>query len=81
MTEDNEPTDDLRPVVWAQLSDVPAEAPVGRLDYGDAAQRAEMDGDDEPAADEPLEMVDAPIQLRRPFGRSEKRRNQRPLPT
>jgi hypothetical protein len=81
MTKDGEPTDDLHSVAWARATDAPAEVPVGRLDYGDAAQRAEMDGIDDLAADEPMEMVDAPIQIRAPFTRAEKRRNQRPLPT
>ncbi|MEV4759059.1 hypothetical protein AB0J86_28735 [Micromonospora sp. NPDC049559] len=81
MTKDNEPDDDLRPVAWAPVPEAPAEVPLGRFDYGDAIQRAEMDGIEELVTDEPLEMVDAPIPLRRPYGRTEKRRNQRPLPT
>nr|WP_121162211.1 hypothetical protein [Micromonospora pisi] len=62
-------------------AEVPAETPVHRLDYGDADQRAEMDGPDELPSDEPLEMVDAPIQIRKPFSRADKQRNQRRLPT
>jgi hypothetical protein len=81
MAKDNERTDDLHSVAWARMADVPADVPVGRFDYGDAAQRAEMDGVDEAGPDEPVEMVDAPIQIRQPFTRADKRRNQRPLPT
>jgi len=81
MAKDDEPIDDLHPVAWARLTEVPTEAPVARFDYGDAAQRAEMDGIDEASPDEPMEMVDAPIQIREPFTRAEKQRNQRRLPT
>jgi hypothetical protein len=81
MANDSEPTDDLHPAAWVRMTELPADAPVARLDYGDAAQRAEMDGVDELEPEEPLEMVDAPIQIRPPFSRAEKRRNQRPLPT
>ncbi|MFD1323728.1 hypothetical protein [Micromonospora sonneratiae] len=63
------------------MTDPPGEVPVGRLDYGDADQLAEMDGVDDEAADELIELVDTPIQIRQPFTRAEKRRNQRPLPT
>ena len=81
MTKDSEPTDDLHPVAWVPAAELPAELPVRRLDYGDAEQLAEMDGGDDDLAPEPLEMVDAPIQIRTPYTRTEKRRNQRPLPT
>ncbi|WP_329111549.1 hypothetical protein OG792_31195 [Micromonospora sp. NBC_01699] len=62
-------------------AEIPAETPVHRLDYGDAEQRAEMDRLNELASDEPLEMVDAPIQIGKPFSRTDKQRNQRRLPT
>ncbi|MGW0436722.1 hypothetical protein ACWDV4_29775 [Micromonospora sp. NPDC003197] len=63
------------------MTELPEEAPFSRLDYGDADQRVEMDGTDDDPYDEPVELVDAPIQIRQPFTRAEKRRNQRPLPT
>jgi hypothetical protein len=78
MAKDEERTDDLHTVAWARMADLPAEAPIGRFDYGDAVQRAETDGIE---YDEPIELVDAPIQIRPPFTRAEKRRKQRPLPT
>lgn len=55
--------------------------PFDHLDFGDAEQRAEMDGTDEPPADEPVAVVDEPVQVRQPYDRAQKRRNQRPLPT
>jgi hypothetical protein len=79
MAKDNERTDGLHSTPWARMADLPAEVPVTRFDYGDAIQRAEMDGVAE-LSDEPMEMVDAPITIRRPFTRTDKRRNQRPLP-
>jgi hypothetical protein len=82
MAKNDEPTDDLPPATWARMSaEIPAETPIHRLDYGDADQRAEMDGLDELSSDEPLEMVDAPIQITKPFSRADKQRNQRRLPT
>lgn len=82
MAKDDEPTDDLPPATWARMaSEIPAETPAHRLDYGDAEQRAEMERLDELSSDEPLEMVDAPIQIRKPFSRADKQRNQRRLPT
>ncbi|GAB2959641.1 hypothetical protein GCM10027280_55590 [Micromonospora polyrhachis] len=80
MANDEEASDDLQSDTWARLPDLPGEAPISRLDYGDADQLVEMNGVDDPY-DEPIEMVDAPIQIRQPFTRAEKRRNQRPLPT
>ncbi|MEH1099650.1 hypothetical protein [Micromonospora sp. CPCC 205561] len=58
----------------------PGPLPFDRLDYGDAEQQAEMTGTDEPA-DEPVTLVDEPVQIPQPYGRAQKRRNQRPLPT
>ena len=82
MAEKDEPIDDLPAVNRTWTANPPAEVPVDRLDYGDAAQRAEMAGLEEfVPPDEPVEMVDAPIQIRGPYSRAEKRRNQRPLPT
>jgi len=69
----------------APIADVSTESPVPRLDYGDADQRAEMDEIkdvvQDVSVDEPVELVDSPIQIREPFGRAEKRRNQRRMPT
>jgi hypothetical protein len=81
MAKDDEPVDDLHSITSAPLGDVPVPAPVARLDYGDAAQRAEMDEVKDVSLDEPIEMVDAPIQIRKPFTSAEKRRNQRRMPT
>jgi hypothetical protein len=78
MAKDEKRTDDLPAAAWARMADLPAEAPIDRFDYGDAIQQAETDGIE---YDEPMELVDAPIQIRPPFTRAEKRRNQRPLPT
>lgn len=58
----------------------PGPLPFDRLDYGDAEQQAEMTGADEPT-DEPVALVDEPVQIPQPYGRTQKRRNQRPLPT
>ncbi|WP_018723805.1 hypothetical protein [Salinispora fenicalii] len=55
--------------------------PFDRLDFGDAEQRAEMDGTDEPPADEPVTVVDEPVQAPQPYDQTQKRRNQRQLPT
>ncbi|MEV1142919.1 hypothetical protein [Micromonospora sp. NPDC049799] len=60
--------------------ELPGPLPFDRLDYGDAEQRAEMTGADQPA-DEPVTPVDEPVQIRQPYDRAHKRRNQRPLPT
>lgn len=76
-----ESADDLRPITWKPLGHLSGKAPFDRLDFGDAAQRAEMEGVVDPVPEEPVEMVDAPIQIRPPFTRGDKKRNQRPLPT
>lgn len=81
MAKDEVPAEELPPAARIPAADSPAELTVTRFDYGDTAQRAEMEAADDTIPDEPLEMVDAPIQLKRRFGRSDKRRNQRPLPT
>ncbi|MET7748270.1 hypothetical protein [Micromonospora sp. NPDC005367] len=80
MTTDEE-SDDIAPVTWTPVGDLPGHLPIDRLDYGDAEQLAEMTDTGEPVTDEPLEMVDAPIKVRAPYDRVHKRRNQRPLPT
>ncbi|MGN9776023.1 hypothetical protein ACTMS0_09635 [Micromonospora sp. H33] len=59
----------------------PGPLPFDRLDYGDAEQRVEMDGTDDPPVDEPAAVVDEPVQVPQPYDRTHKRRNQRPLPT
>jgi hypothetical protein len=81
MAKQDEPVDDLHSVTSAPIGDVPTEMPVPRLDHGDVAQQAEMDDVKDVSLDEPIELVDAPIQIREPFSRSEKRRNQRRMPT
>ncbi|MEV1330270.1 hypothetical protein AB0J20_11900 [Micromonospora costi] len=81
MTTDDEQTDDVAPVTWTPVGDLPGHFPIDRLDYGDAEQLAEMADGGEPLTEEPVEMVDAPIQLRAPYDPAQKRRNQRPLPT
>lgn len=74
MANDSEPVGDLQPVGPTRVPDGPTE---NRLDYGDEAQRAELDGVAEDPVDEPMEMVDAPIRVHRPVSRAEKQRNQR----
>lgn len=59
----------------------PGPLPFDRLDFGDAEQRAEMGGIDDPPADEPVTLVDEPVRVRQPYDQTQKRRNQRPLPT
>ncbi|MEU8421596.1 hypothetical protein AB0C15_12040 [Micromonospora sp. NPDC048835] len=82
MTTDENQTEDGRPITWKPVGELPGQLPFDRLDYGDAEQLAEMTTDGESSvADEPQEMVDAPIQLLPPYDRAQKRRNQRPLPT
>ncbi|WBB66166.1 hypothetical protein [Micromonospora sp. WMMD812] len=81
MTTDDEHTEDVAPVAWTPVGDLPGHLPIDRLDYGDAEQLAEMSAAGDPATEEPVEMVDAPIQLRAPYDRDQKRRNQRRLPT
>ncbi|MEU4679672.1 hypothetical protein [Micromonospora sp. NPDC023737] len=80
MTTDEE-SDDIAPVTWTPVGDLPGHLPIDRLDYGDAEQLAEMTDTGEPVIEEPLEMVDAPIKVRAPYDGTLKRRNQRPLPT
>lgn len=81
MTTDDEHTDDIHPIAWTPISELPGQLPFDRLDHGDAEQLTEMTNVDKAVPDEPLEMVDAPIQIRPPYDRARKRRNQRPLPT
>ncbi|WP_346260926.1 hypothetical protein [Plantactinospora sp. ZYX-F-223] len=80
MTKDDEPVDDLHSVAWAS-PDLSAHTPVSRLDYGDAEQRAEMDGVDGMSPEEPVALVDAPRATQEPFSQAQKRRNQRRMPT
>ncbi|MGC1213995.1 MAG: hypothetical protein WA890_22390 [Micromonospora sp.] len=80
MTTEDERTDD-QPASWPPVAELPGQLPFDRLDYGDAEQLAEMTGVDEPTAEEPLQLVDEPIRIPAPYGRAQKRRNQRPLPT
>ncbi|MFI7603759.1 hypothetical protein ACIBTV_01390 [Micromonospora sp. NPDC049366] len=81
-TTDDEHAEDVGPVAWTPpTGDLPGHLPIDRLDYGDAEQLAEMTDTGDHAAEEPVEMVDAPIQLPAPYDRVHKRRNQRPLPT
>jgi len=77
MAKNKKTTDDLQTVAVTQTAEVPVEVLGERLDYGDAAQGADMDGLDDLALDEPTEMVDAPAKLREPLSRIQKRRNQR----
>ncbi|MET8093610.1 hypothetical protein [Micromonospora sp. NPDC005220] len=82
MTTDDNQTEDGPPITWKPVGELPGQLPFDRLDYGDAEQLAEMTTDGESSvAEEPQEMVDAPIQLLPPYNRAQKRRNQRPLPT
>ncbi|MEU5933945.1 hypothetical protein [Micromonospora sp. NPDC047187] len=82
MTTDDNQTEDGPPITWKPVGELPGQLPFDRLDYGDAEQLAEMTTDGEPpVAEEPQEMVDAPIKLPPPYSRAQKRRNQRPLPT
>ncbi|NBE81058.1 hypothetical protein GVV04_08625 [Micromonospora sp. NEAU-HG-1] len=62
------------------VEEIPGQLPFDRLDYGDAEQLAEMT-DDAPPTEEPVVLVDEPIRIHPPYGRTRKRRNQRPLPT
>ncbi|MEO3779091.1 hypothetical protein ABGB16_20025 [Micromonospora sp. B11E3] len=81
MTTDDDQTDDVQPVTWAPVDELPGQLPFDRLDYGDAEQLAEMAGAGAPMAEEPLALVDEPIRIQQPYDRARKRRNQRPLPT
>ncbi|WP_433313691.1 hypothetical protein ACQP0U_30280 [Micromonospora sp. CA-269861] len=82
MTTDDNQTEDGPPITWKPVGELPGQLPFDRLDYGDAEQLAEMTTAGESSvAEEPQEMVDAPIKLLPPYNRAQKRRNQRPLPT
>jgi hypothetical protein len=86
MAKDDRPADDLYHLTWTPVRELPGgptfdqlerrlDQPLEtRLDYGDIAQQAEMDGLDELLVEEPVEMVDAPVQ-------PASRRNQPTLPT
>ena len=76
MAKNKKPTEDL-PTVTRTRPDSPVDPAPGRFDYGDAVQRAEMDGFDELALAEPIGVVDAPARLREPVSRADKRRNLR----
>ena len=80
MTTDDERTDD-QPSRWPPVTELPGQLPFDRLDYGDAEQLAEMVGADEPDVEETRQPVDEPIRISPPYDRTNKRRNQRPLPT
>ncbi|AEB47536.1 MULTISPECIES: hypothetical protein [Micromonospora] len=79
MTTDDDQASEALPAGWAPVHDLPGTLPINRLDYGDAEQLAEMTGTTE-APEEPLILVDEPVPHRPPYGRAQKRRNQRPLP-
>ncbi|MEV7227664.1 hypothetical protein [Polymorphospora sp. NPDC051019] len=75
MTKDDDPTDDLHVPASARMADRSTDLPVDRLDFGDLAELAEYD---DPPADEPLALVDAPRQMApEPTSRRQKQRNQR----
>ncbi|MGR6322422.1 hypothetical protein Q2K19_13500 [Micromonospora soli] len=80
MTTDDERTDEA-PVSLPPVGELPGQLPFDRLDYGDAEQLAEMAGGDDPATEEPLQLVDEPLRIPPPYDRTHKRRNQRRLPT
>ncbi|HEX7743655.1 MAG TPA: hypothetical protein VF462_00100 [Micromonosporaceae bacterium] len=77
MAKHRKPTDDLQTVGPTRLADIPGEPPGTRLDFGDVAQQAEMEGLDEVILDEPIGVVDAPAQPREPLSKASKRRNLR----
>ena len=77
MAKNKKPTEDLPTVHRTLLPDVPVDPAPTRLDYGDAVQRAEMDGFDDLALAEPIGVVDAPARPRKPVSRADKRRNLR----
>lgn len=85
MAEDKS-IDDLQPAAWTPIGELPGGGLLDRLDFGDATRRAEREDAaewedaDGPGPDEPLEMVDAPIQIRPPLTRADRKRTQRPLP-
>ncbi|MBQ1052226.1 hypothetical protein KBX50_27695 [Micromonospora sp. C51] len=80
MSTDDDQAREAPPATGAAVHGLPGQLPIDRLDYGDAEQLAEMTGVDEPP-EEPLILVDEPVQHRPPYDRARKRRNQRPLPT
>jgi hypothetical protein len=75
MAKRRKPTDDLQSAGPTRLADIPGEPAGSRLDFGDVAQQAEMEGLDEVILDEPIGVVDAPAQPREPVSRAGKRRN------
>lgn len=84
MKKHRKPTDDLQTVAPTGVADIPGEPAGNRLDYSDAAHRADMDemaetaeivGLDELFTDEPIGVVDAPAKPREPFTPADKRRN------
>ncbi len=77
MAKNKKPTGDLHTVTRTRMPDMPAAPAAVRLDFGDAAQRAEMDGFGEFTLDEPIGVVDAPAQMREPMSRTAKQRIQR----
>ncbi|WP_407939887.1 hypothetical protein [Micromonospora tarapacensis] len=77
---EDDQTQDAPPVTWTPVHELPDQLAIDRLDYGDAAQLAEMTGASEPP-EEPVTLVDEPVPHRPPYDRAQKRRNQRPLPT
>ncbi|WP_320069190.1 hypothetical protein [Micromonospora sp. RTGN7] len=81
MTTDDEQIDEVQDISGTPVDEIPGQLPFDRLDYGDAEQRAEMTGLDEPVAEEPIALVDEPIRIAPPYDRTRTRRNQRPLPT
>ena len=77
MAKNKKPTEDLPTVTHTRPPDVPADPVPTRFDYGDAVQRAEMDGFGDFLLAEPIGVVDAPAQPRKPVSRADKRRNLR----
>ena len=77
MAKNKKPTEDLPTAMRTQLPDVPTDPTATRFDYGDAVQRAEMDGFDDLALAEPIGVIDAPAKAREPVSRADKRRNLR----
>lgn len=77
MSTDDERADDPPPVTWAPVDHLPGQLPFDHLDYGDAEQLAELLSLGEHVTEEPLEMVDAPVQVAPPHDGTAGR----PLPT
>ncbi|MFF5173941.1 hypothetical protein ACFY3U_15025 [Micromonospora sp. NPDC000089] len=80
MTTDDEQTDDVAHVTRVPATERPGAVPFDRRDYGDAEQLAELTEVDEPDVAEPVPVVDEPVPVPPPYGRAEKRRNQRRIP-